>query len=668
MILHLQWLRLQNFKGIRDLKVDFGYRTDIKGENATGKTTIEDAFFWLFFGKASSGSSDFNIKTLDADGEVIPQIPHSVEAGFLIDSMPCTATRVYSEKWTKVKGRKKEFTGHTTEYAWNGVPLKESEYRAKIEALVPERTFRLLADPYYFNSLPWQERRQALLALTSPIDPMAILDDLNKDNSFNFIAQAISFNKSVDDIKREIESARKAREREIQDLPARIDEAKLSLPPEMNYDILSAQIANVENFLTNIEAELFNINASISTRYKDRLARAQEIFDLKTQIQRLEFDATSTIRQKAIDRERVIMDKKVEARMLSNLLANLQVQRNTKAKAFLAAVEAKENLAKEWREVSASSFEMPVDSDVCPTCKRTLDINVIENKRKVLEQNFNLNKTTLLSAINTNGRATGEIIKTTQLEIDKIIEDIATNDAKLKELLVFITSLEQEDKDLRVNEETTKLTLLEGDSEYQGLKEMLRLRQEEYDTPISEDEARTNALAQKEAIEKKLLELRNQLATKETRERIEARIKELDEKELQTSSAISYLEGQEAKIAAFQRKKMEILEARINKQFSHVNFRMFSTLINGLTVDTCTTLLGGVPYDSLNFAGRVQAGIDIINTFSKIYKTITPIWVDNRESILKLPETEAQIVNLIVVPGVKKIEVENYQRTEEFQL
>ena len=44
--------------------------TSIYGGNATGKTTIADAFFWLLFDKDSAGRADFNIKPLSATGEV----------------------------------------------------------------------------------------------------------------------------------------------------------------------------------------------------------------------------------------------------------------------------------------------------------------------------------------------------------------------------------------------------------------------------------------------------------------------------------------------------------------------------------------------------------------------------------------------------------------------
>lgn len=45
-------IRLLNFKGLRDLTVEFDPAlTEIYGRNGIGKTSIFDGFTWLLFGK-----------------------------------------------------------------------------------------------------------------------------------------------------------------------------------------------------------------------------------------------------------------------------------------------------------------------------------------------------------------------------------------------------------------------------------------------------------------------------------------------------------------------------------------------------------------------------------------------------------------------------------------
>ena len=60
-------LSLLNFKGIKQLEITFNGTTKIYGDNATGKTTLVDAFTWLLFGKDSTDRKDFSIKTFDSN-------------------------------------------------------------------------------------------------------------------------------------------------------------------------------------------------------------------------------------------------------------------------------------------------------------------------------------------------------------------------------------------------------------------------------------------------------------------------------------------------------------------------------------------------------------------------------------------------------------------------
>lgn len=58
---------IQNFKGCAGRTIDFADKTKICGANATGKTTIFDAFTFLLFNRDSLGSYLFieNVKNSD---------------------------------------------------------------------------------------------------------------------------------------------------------------------------------------------------------------------------------------------------------------------------------------------------------------------------------------------------------------------------------------------------------------------------------------------------------------------------------------------------------------------------------------------------------------------------------------------------------------------------
>jgi recombinational DNA repair ATPase RecF len=138
-------LSLKNFKGTRAFVLDArGGNVTVYGDNATGKTTLFDAFTWLLFDKDSQGRKDFEIKTLDASGQPMHGLEHEVEAVLQVDGKTVTLRKVYKEKWTKKRGSAQaEFTGHTTDYFVDGVPVKKAEYDARIASICDETVFKL---------------------------------------------------------------------------------------------------------------------------------------------------------------------------------------------------------------------------------------------------------------------------------------------------------------------------------------------------------------------------------------------------------------------------------------------------------------------------------------------------------------------------------------------
>ncbi len=627
-------LKLKNFKGIKNLEINFeGKNANIYGKNATGKTTVFDAFKWLFFDKDSSDRKDFNIKTLDENNKPIHFLEHEVEAILLIDGVDMTFKKMLKEKWVTKRGEtQQEFSGHETSYWIDEVPVKKKDYEEKINSLVPESLFKLITDPLYFNKqLKWQERREIL----TNISGNQITDEeiLNANEEFKTLQQNLN-GRSIEDYKKVIQSKIKELNNQKESIPIRIDELTNTLVTEhnINYDELEKQKETYNQELKKIETEMFDIQA----RAKENIEKADKLAKAKNELNELKITLEKENKQQYVaEKIKLINDKALNESMLRNKRQELD-ERQLKIE---QDSKRKNELYKKWDEISNTKLEFDPDSFVCPACKREYETEKIEEIKKQFENNFNNHKKVEQNAINTEGQAINSRIKENTETIEKIKMEMADIDTKLNETKVKIENIE--------NEEAKNATIdVTAFPKYQEkLKEVNEL-QEIVDKLINGDTSEIQG--RKNNIIDLINNIDKQLNERAIQERTKERIKELENEEENIANKVQELEAQQYQIEQFTKTKVELLESAINSKFEVVKFRLFDTQINGGLVECCDTLVKGVPYSDVNNAHKILAGLDIINTLIKFYQTSAPIFIDNRESINELYNINAQIISLIV--------------------
>jgi len=220
-------LKLLNFKGIPLFEIsNLNNGISIYGDNATGKTTIFDAFSWLLTNKDSLNSAVFEIKTLTKEGAVVHGLEHSVESILDTGKSEITLKKIYYEKYTTRRGEaKKTFTGHTVDYFVDGVPRQQKEFNTIISNICDENTFRLLTNPRYFNEvLHWTKRRALLLQVCGDI-PDA--DVIATNSALDTLPNILGDHK-IDDQKKIIAARRAKINKELEKIPVRINEANES--------------------------------------------------------------------------------------------------------------------------------------------------------------------------------------------------------------------------------------------------------------------------------------------------------------------------------------------------------------------------------------------------------------------------------------------------------
>ena len=130
MKIKLKKILLKNFKGAKENGIIFGEKTSIKGANATGKTTIFDAFTWLLFGKNSAGDEKFNVRPLDKDGNRIDNVEIKVSAVLDVDGKEVELSKVQKQNWVKKRGTDTAtLQGNVNLFEVDGYPKLESDFK-----------------------------------------------------------------------------------------------------------------------------------------------------------------------------------------------------------------------------------------------------------------------------------------------------------------------------------------------------------------------------------------------------------------------------------------------------------------------------------------------------------------------------------------------------------
>lgn len=636
MKIRLNSLRLDNFKGIKHINLDFvNDETTILGANGSGKTTIADSFFWLLFDKDSSGRKDFEIKTIDTNGSTKKDLEHIVEGNFTIDDIEVVLKKIYREKWTRKKGFSvEEFTGNETTYFWNSVPLKKDEYNSKIADIISnEETFRLLTDIRYFNTLNWQQRRQMLFSL---VDDKSIAPG-NED-----LLVALK-GKTPDELRRELAASKKKILEEIDQVPTRIDEVNRKLREkiviedsiEIDNELLSIdnQLASQNTANEEFNKKLSALNSkksTIKTRIEDRRSEIRNSYRAKIQgdeseISRMEIELSSVTTKK---------DRKISEHL--DLLRQVE-----KYEAQLVSLRSR------YVEESDKEFS---DNLQCPTCGAEFN----EDKKQSLIHKFNENKSIRLEEINQEGLS----IKDRR---NKYEEDVKKLEIEIKEFVDNETSLQQQIQTLRSILDKKRSQLnddyvrdVEHDVELQELNDNIV----KIDTELNESSNtadNSHLISRKKELTLKRYEIQSAINNNQIRIDQLARVKELEAERLTLLDKLSLIEKLEFELATFIKQKVDNVEKQLQTIFGGVEFKMFDTQINGGISDTCVVLRDGVPYSDLNTASKIWVSINIISAFSKIKDISAPIFIDNRESVTELPDMDQQIISLMVSPKHKSL-------------
>lgn len=644
----IRQLTLLNFKGIRNLTVDFDLNeTNIFGYNGTGKTTVFDAFTWLLFGKDSKDRKDFNIKTLDANNQPIERIPHEVTACIEVNGEEINLKKCYNEVWTKKRGSAVEtFNGHSVECFYNDVPCSVTEYAKKVAEICDEQVFKLITNPLYFTAQKKDYQRTMLFRLAGDVTND---DVLARYPEFESLVAMLS-GKTLEELKREVQSKKRKIKDGVETIPARIDERKRDMPDTQDWAKLEAEIAGLEQQLADIDAQIADRSKSYNEATKQKQEVARQLSEVKSAITAREYELKDKLLADYNQAKREHDNAVSRVATLNNdrKYKSLSLQRAEKELADLNA--ERERLYAEWRAIKGEVLVIDEDNFICPTCKRALDETDIEEKKAQMANDFNANISRKLERNKARGMEVKAAIDAKDAEIATIKDAIFAIDNEIAQLSASKAYS-------NVPAMPDVVPAINADKEIINLRNKATDLQNQLNQEITAP-ATSDLSERKRAIEDNIRNNKVWLADRERIANNNKRIAELEKEYTESQAQLAELEGVEYNIQQFSKARIEQVESRINGMFNLVKFKMFEQQINGGEIETCEATVNGVPFSDLNDAMKINAGLDIINAISRANGIVAPIFIDNRESVCEIVSGLAQIVNLIVDANCKTLKIE----------
>ena len=642
-IISLESLCIVNFKGCRHLDLNFqGRSASIFGDNATGKTTVYDAFCWLLYGKDSKGRTDFQIKPLGSDGQVADHSAvTSVEATMCVDGLSITLRKDYYERWSTKRGSASEtYDGNTCEFYIDDVPLKKYEFESRISELCPEDTFRVLTSVSWFcEGLDWRKRRDMLFHICDLPDDKAIMAG---DPRFSDLASAMGA-LSVDDYKRKLAANRKSLNADRNTIPARLDEQQkvVNSLMEIDFNALRTKRGEVASKMQSLQEELLRLShgsqieakrnelsaaknelsAEINDNISHRQSQMVPVCDRRPELQ-------AAIDKAKADFSRFTDLEKKESDLISQ--QDFQI----------------ENCRKLWAAADARVFS----AASCPTCGQMLP----EEAQKAAQRRFEEEKERAKADAVERANSAKKVKESAEYRRDKDIEAAVFAENEVARLTAEMDSY--------VPDAQPEITDLPGhDKRMAELNNKISRLQAELDELSGETSAiRTTVKSNIDALRAEISDLDAELAKESVLSFAEKRCDELRESAKKTAAELSALDKQLFICEEYARYKVSFVESTINSKFRFTRWKLFEEQVNGGLNDCCEATYDGVPYSSLNNGMRINIGVDVISTISDHCGMKVPFVIDNAESVTSLMHIDTQVIRLVVSENDKELRV-NYE-------
>ena len=619
-------------------EIDFSDFTKISAMNGIGKSTIANAYMWLFF-NCDYELRDNQTVRREVDGKTIDDVDVSVTAVIDMDGKVIIAKKVqkrtYSKDGTSCKDDNKYFI--------NDVPKTLKDFNAYFE--LDMNVWKMCTSVNAFLSQKPADMRSYLFSLVSEVTDVQVA---NSNKELKELVPLLEKYKAEELLA--MNKATKSKvSKELPILDGQIMEKERDIQIKSDIDVSDLEL------LRNSLKEQIKANTEKQTnadRMMEECSKVQdEIMKLKFDLSGLQNKANEELISASAEISKTISDVMNIKRATETYISEAKRQIAT-CKDNVDILNRKRNsYAEEWKSVNSEQFNE--DTTICPTCGRKL----ATSKIKSLRNDFENSKKNRLDDITAKGMdcksqidKNNDRIKELEVELDKLQIQLDEADNRLEEL------------NKKADSQPTFVDISDTE-EYKAIQDKIA-EKEEYANKLSSGDIRAELKAQENDLRQQLAECEGEIAKSDT-VADEERLSELKKKKLDMEQSKTDCEKILDLLDELDKTKNELLTDQINSHFSLVQWKLFDNAKNGNYKSVCIPMVDGksILTTMSNKGNRILGRIDICKSIQKISGINCPIWLDDTENLDTVNQSrvadmvDSQLIMLIVNDG-KELKVE----------
>lgn len=660
-------IRLTDFKGQSEKKIEFWHRTMVSGKNGCGKTTLADAFMWVFCDKDYSLKSNPDIRP-DDGRECLPR----VDIDLVIDGKLVSVAKFQKRTESKPKDGKPGKVALSNKYEINGVPKAERDFKADLkERGFDFDNFLMLSHMEIFTDLKDADARKILFSMSDG----AGKSDLEIAKTVLDCAELVPLLETykADEIKAMNSATLKKAEEQLKAIPNQII--------GMENSKVDADVAELELQKNALQEQISDLEKQIAQAGNEKAGEIKtELAGLRTKLLEIDSKAKADLlEQKSSVCNKVStleLDRNIKTSELNRKASALEHLRAQKKDLLEKLQNARTQYPKikdtEWDNTVLENIESETFNDaeaICPTCGQNLPPEQIEQLKSRFEQKRQ-------ERINQQLKAKEEWEQDKKRKLDEIIqvgnkasadmkeahkqeETLTSEISKLTDELEQIkTYLDAENKNLEAIPEEPGFS---GNAEYQQILASIKEKKQELNSLDDGEEAKKQLSEQLSGKKQELAAVNQRIGEANNNVRIDEQIEKLQESQKQYAQNKADAQMILDELKSLSMAKNTALEDAVNQYFDGVKVKLFDTQKNGEVVDACIwhvqdkdgnwkKLIGNA-----NTALMMKGKIAIMDGLQKFYGVSYPIFVDCAaeldNSSLAGIKSDAQLIFLKVAEG-----------------